>query len=109
MLLLRTPFSSGVLRRHISGLHLVAYFDIEWLARSLLERSSDICARDSWGKNPLAWAVEYNSLSMTRLLLDSGADIELKDNRGRTHLALAAMNGYRGIIDELLRRRADTS
>ena len=109
MLLPGTPFSNGALSEHVPGLHLVAYSDIKWLARLLLERGSDICASDSLRKDPLAWALEYNALSMTRLLLDSDVAIELKDNRGRTHLALAAMNGYRDIIDEPLKCRADMS
>ena len=109
IMLSRTPFSSGDSPEYISGLHLVAYFDIKWLATLLLERGSDICARDSRGKDPLAWAVEYNNLTMTRLLLESGADIELEDKRGRTHLALAAVNGHRDITDELLKRHADPS
>ena len=93
----------------ISALHLIAHFNIKWLAKVLLEQDSDICARDSWGRDPLAWAVKQNHLSMTRLLLNSGADMELKDNQGRTHLALAAMNGCRDIVDDLLIRGADPS
>ena len=44
---------------------------------------------------------------MARFLLDFEADIDLKDNHSRTHLALAATNGYRDIADELLRHGAD--
>ena len=95
--------------KNVSGSHLVAYFDIRWLARLLLERGSDICVRDSWGRDSLAWAVAYHILRMARFLLDFGADIELKDKQGRTHLALAAMSGYRDIADDLLIRGADPS
>ena len=86
----------------ISALHLIAYFDIKWLAHLLLERGSDVCARDTW-------AVQYNHLSMARLLLNFGANIELRDDQGRTHLALAAMSGHRDIADDLLIRGADPS
>ncbi len=104
-----TPHSSETFPNDISGLHLVAYFDIKWLARLLLDRGFDICAKDSWGRDPLAWAVEYNHFNMATLFLDSGAEIELRDNQGRTHLALAAMNGYRDIANDLLTRGADPS
>lgn len=94
----------------VSALHLIAYFDIKWLAQVLLEQQgSDICARDTWARDALAWAVEYDHLGMTRLLLNFGADIELKDDRGRTHLALAAMKGHRDIAHDLLIRGADPS
>ena len=102
-----TPHSSETCPEDISGLHLVAYFDIEWLARLLLERGLDIHARDSWWRDPLAWAVEYNHLGITSLFLDFGADMESRDNQRRTHLALAAMNGHRDIADLLLMRGAD--
>ena len=102
-----TPHSSETCPKDISGLHLVAYFDIRWLARLLLDRGFSICARDSWGRDPLAWAVEYNHLDMATLFLGSGADMELKDSQGRTHLALAAINGYQEIASELLIRGAD--
>ena len=79
MLLSEIPVSRGDSPEHVSGLH------------------------------PLACALERNNLSMTILLLDSGANIELKDNLGGTHLALAAMNGCGDITGELLRRGADPS
>ena len=104
-----TPHSSEMSPEDVSGLHLVAYFDIEWLARLLLDRDADISARDSWGRDPLAWAVEYNHPSMTRLFMDSGANIQSKDNQGRTPLALAAMNGYKDVAEGLLIRGADPS
>ena len=49
-----TPYSSEKYPEDISGLHLVAYFEIRWLARLLLGEGSDICVRDSWGRDPLA-------------------------------------------------------
>ena len=104
-----TPLSSEMLPKNVSGLHLVVFFDIEWLARLLLDQGFDICARDSWGRDPLAWAVEYNHLSMTRLLLKSGADTGIRDTKGRTHFALAAMNGYEDIANHLFICGADPS
>ena len=104
-----TPHLSKTTPEVKSGLHLAAYFDIEWLAHRLMEHGSDICVRDSWGRDPLAWAVAYNDPRMARFLLKRGADIELKDNQGRTHLALAATCGFRDMANELLRRGADLS
>ena len=104
-----TPHSSETSPEDVSGLHLVAYFGIEWLARLLLERGSDIHARDSCGRDPLAWAVERNHFGITALFLDSGANIELKDNQGRTHLALAAMNGHSDLARYLLLHGAEAS
>ncbi|KAK0514422.1 hypothetical protein JMJ35_003039 [Cladonia borealis] len=104
-----TPHSSETTPEVISGLHLAAHVNIERLAHRLLKRGSDICVRDSWGRDPLAWAVVYNIPRMARFLLDSKADIELKDNQGRTHLAPAATCGFINMANELLRRGADLS
>lgn len=101
--------SSETSSKGVSGLHLVAYFGIEWLTHLLIDRGFDIHVRDSYGRDPLAWSVEYNHLGITKFLLACGADIEQKDNQGRTNLALAVMNGYRDITNYLLERGAEIS
>ena len=104
-----TPHSSETTPEAISGLHLATYFNIEWLAYHLLERDSDVCVRDSLGRDPLAWAVTYDNPSMASFLLENKADIELKDNQGRTHLALVATRGSLKMACLLLRLGADPS
>jgi ankyrin repeat protein len=42
-------------------------------------------------------SAEKGREDMVKLLLDTGADIQVSDDRGRTPLHLAAMNGYYGI------------
>jgi ankyrin repeat protein len=37
-----------------------------------------------WGRTPLSWAAEYGSLTVTKILLEKGADVNAKDYEGGT-------------------------
>ena len=110
-------------------LHLAVQRDMSNVFLEMLINTAAIDSRDQQGQTPLHWAalfamerdnegvnpgwihqfgLERTSIDM---LLDNGADIEARDNKGRTPLHLAAMNRYTlsqvGNIRSLLDKGAD--
>ncbi len=53
-------------------------------------------------RSPLHWASYNGHEGVTRLLLEAGAAVEAKNDRGWTPLHCAAYNGHRGAIRALL-------
>lgn len=65
---------------------------------------------DALGMSPLDWAVRFGNLSMARLALRHGADVDLISQRlKRPPLIAAVSNGYTDIVDLLLENGADVS
>ncbi|KAL6149964.1 hypothetical protein ACJQWK_02585 [Exserohilum turcicum] len=58
------------------------------------------------GSALLHTACQEDEQSAVEVLLDTGADIEIRDNRGRTSLHKAAMKGRREITEFLIQRGA---
>jgi len=54
--------------------------------------------------SPLMWASEQGNVGMLRLLLDRGADPNVRNSRGVTALMLAATKGYLDAVRLLLDR-----
>lgn len=61
---------------------------------------------DQWGENALMHAVLHGSVDMTRVLLEAGANPDLK-GRGFTPLGMAALRGDVRIVRLLLKAGAD--
>jgi uncharacterized protein len=59
--------------------------------------------------SPLFLAAGEGRLNSVRYLLDQGADVNVRDDRGRTALTEAAFYGNAEVIKELLRRGADAN
>ena len=55
------------------------------------------------------WAAGYGHTATVRLLLDQGADPDLRDDRGMTALMMAAEAGSAGSIEALLRANAQVT
>jgi uncharacterized protein len=53
------------------------------LVRLLLDRGSDVNWADKDGLTPLMFAAMHGEIPVMRLLLEKGADDEMRDNRGR--------------------------
>jgi ankyrin repeat protein len=90
-----------------------ARFDV---VKRLLARNIDVNARYAndltllmWSSGPDEASPEAESIRIVQLLLDSGARIDDRDNRGRTALMTAAEGGRAGIVEVLLSRGADRS
>ena len=58
-------------------------------------------------RTPLSLAIEKNKYACVRSLIELGADIELKDNFGRTPLMFACKLGSKEMVELLLQYKAD--
>ena len=90
-----------------------ARFDI---VRRLLARNIDINARYSndltllmWVSGPDENAPEAQAVKIISYLLDAGAHVDDRDDRGRTALMIAAEGGHEEIVNLLVARGADAS
>lgn len=95
--LVQKVFEEAVNRGSAEVIQLLLKNDVEF----------DINAR--FAKESLLTAAERGRETMIPLLLDVGANIQGKDDRGGggTALHLAAMNGHYKIVEQLLDRGAD--
>ncbi|KAI8581990.1 hypothetical protein K450DRAFT_230264 [Umbelopsis ramanniana AG] len=67
-----------------------------------LPRSTNF-PHDSWCQSPLAIACKIGNARLTKLLIEVGANLEMKDEDGETPLYFAARNGHVDCIEALLR------
>lgn len=110
-------------------LHLAIQRDLSNVFLKMLINPETINSRDKQGRTPLHWAVLFamerdekgvnprwiHQFGLERtsidMLLDNGADLEVRDNKDRTPLHLAVMNRYTlcqvGNIKSLLDNGAD--
>jgi uncharacterized protein len=93
-----------------TALHLAAFFDHPVVARSLLARGADPCARaeNDIAVEPLHSAAASSARDVAAQLLDAGADVNAQQRGGFTPLAAAAQNGDDALADLLVARGADT-
>lgn len=68
---------------------------------TLLKNGADVNARDILGNRPLLHAARLGAAEMVRILLEAGADPNVK-GLGYTPLGIAALNGYAQVADWLL-------
>ncbi|KAJ1468491.1 ankyrin repeat-containing domain protein [Baffinella frigidus] len=74
----------------------------------MIQYSVDVNARaDKYGKTPLHHAVAMGNAGLTEMLLNAGADIEVKDNAGYRPLHHAAANGQENTTQILMDWGAD--
>ena len=76
---------------------------------SLVDKHPDIVNHPNWTPPPLHCAVLWNQPKIAEMLLDKGADIEMRDpDRQTTPLRYAIMFGKTDLIPLLLSRGANT-
>ena len=86
------------------------------IVKRLLARNIDINTRYPneltllmWASGPDEKTPEAQAIEVVSYLLDAGAHIDDRDDRGRSALMIAAEGGHAEIVDLLLRRGADSS
>src|ERR1700730_5908151 len=86
------------------------------IVRRLLARNIDVnarCANDltllMWASGPDEQVAEARAVRVVSYLLDAGAHIDDRDDRGRTALMIAAEGGHAELADLLLAKGADPS
>jgi ankyrin repeat protein len=92
--------------KQMTGLHLGAYFGVDYALQFLLSSNSPD-PKDSYRRTPLHLASENGHLEIVQLLLDRGADVKAADRNGWTSLYRASENGYLEIVQLLLNYSAD--
>ena len=96
-------YNSQQAPRHLTGLHLAAFFGLDEVFNALLKRSHSPDLKDSCGRTPLAWATRNGQeIIVKRLLETKGVKPDLKDNWGQTPLSWAARNGHETVVKLLL-------
>ncbi|RMJ13402.1 hypothetical protein CDV36_006950 [Fusarium kuroshium] len=98
--------------KNATGSHLAAYFDLEVVMKSLLERDSinpNSAAVFKWtgDMTPLSYAAQMGHEAIVKLLLEKGnVDPDAKnaadENFGRTPLSYAAENGHKAVVELLI-------
>ena len=88
-------------------LHMAASIGADGLIRKLLQEPLDVNAIDPFLRSALFHAIEAENLATVRLLIETGADLNMRDRNEVTPLSLALWLGIKEIIDILLERGAD--
>jgi hypothetical protein len=89
--------------RHMTGLHLAAYFGVDYAAQLLLDNISPNI-KDGYGRTPLSYAADKGHYAFIQILLEARADMELKDRDCRTPLSYSASNGHEDAMKLLLEK-----
>ncbi|ETW94110.1 MAG: hypothetical protein ETSY1_36265 [Candidatus Entotheonella factor] len=81
------------------------------IAQALIEAGADVDARQPGhcghdGPTPLMEAARYNLPQLTRLLIESGANLNARDQGGRTPLMIAVSAGSDKVVKVLIERGA---
>ena len=78
-------------------------------AKLLIEKGTNIEAKDNDGNNPLIYASCYGRIEIVKYLIEKGADIEAKGNYGYTPLIVASCYGYIEVVKYLVEIGTDTN
>ncbi|KAF2189350.1 ankyrin, partial [Zopfia rhizophila CBS 207.26] len=85
--------------RHMTGLHLAAYFGLEKATNALLSRRHEPDLTDSDGRTPLSYAAEHGYGAVVKLLLDTGkVNADSTSDLGLTPLSYASKTGYEAVV-----------
>lgn len=78
--------------------------------RRHLENGIDVNSRDIFGDNAgLHWAARQGQAKMARLLIDNGADLDIRNREGETPLHWAASEGQKELVVILIVHGAEVN
>jgi ankyrin repeat protein len=67
--------------------------------RDLIQQGVDVNSRDAFGDNTgLHWAAIQGLAEMARMLIDNGADVDIRNSAGETPLHWAAKEGQKELV-----------
>ena len=90
-----------------ASLHVVARFGALAKVKSLIEKGTDINAKDTSGQTLLHYAVEYGHEDVVKLLIANGADVNAKDKDGNSPGHVALRKNHSVVLDLLIAKGAD--
>ncbi|KAF2964017.1 hypothetical protein GQX73_g9554 [Xylaria multiplex] len=99
------------MEKRVTGLHMAAYFNLSRLAKDMIEKKRRFAlnAQTSNGETAVHWAAFYGHARVLGVLIEKGADLDTKDNSGRTALHKATMNDDHVSVKMMLEsKRVDT-
>lgn len=101
-----SPYSCGLAR---TVLHWASAHGHERLVTKLLKAGSKaaINDQDSEGRTPLHSATVQGNVAVVKILVDNGADTEVRDRKGWTPLHYAAFSGQDLVVWLLVEKGAD--
>jgi hypothetical protein len=100
--LLARTWDCQIFPRQFTALHVAAYFGVDEVVRTLLEKSPERNYKDSDVRTPLSYAAENGYEAVVTQLITGKVDVDSKDKYGRTPLSYAAENGHEAVVMQLL-------
>ncbi|KAK6514351.1 hypothetical protein TWF506_008747 [Arthrobotrys conoides] len=92
----------------VTGLCFAACFGLKDPVAAFLSIGADTEIKESgWGRTPLSWATAHGNETVAKLLLESGANIEAKDDYNYTPLLLAVQYRREALVRLLTKRGAN--
>jgi ankyrin repeat protein len=98
----------NVVNAKSSALHWAAIHGQKRSAAESIAQAGELESKDyRYGRTPLCQAAENGHTPVVNLLLEAGAEFEVKDKSGRTPLSIAAEKGQDAVISVLLKAGAE--
>jgi ankyrin repeat protein len=101
------PHPDARMEGDATTLMAAAYNGDEEVAADLVERGTDLEAKDEDGQTPLMYAANAGQTAIVGLLLDRGADVNARDKQSSTPIMFAAQHGHAETVRRLLEAGPD--